>query len=450
MISNSTANQEMVAEATVPQCNFKIGSRVECCSYIGTVKYIGPVEGHQGTWLGIDWDDSTRGKHNGTVNGVEYFHTWHPKSGSFVRKEKVTFGQSLIQAIKSRYGCVEDDTTAKLNEQTMLKFQQDINAPFLQLVGFDKVADKQRDFNSLQVVSVRSMNVNGIGEASNELKRLFPNIREIDLSRSLLSSWTDVFSICAQLDSLSLLNVSENILELPLNYEKYKFPQISMLVCGQMHLNWANVKKLAQVFPSIKELRVPYNNITDLSTPKENNFKDLQTLDLDGNDIRLWSKVNKLKAIRNLKHLIVENIKLQSIQFEEDNTPIDDFPNLNILNINENQISEWRSIAELNKLRNLEHLRILKNPILETEKFETRIEIIIAKIKNLKTINGSTIKREERYGAEIDYLKKYALEWIDVQNNPEARSKFLLEHNRYLELIESKYEIGGPGIFFVA
>nr|CAH7733567.1 unnamed protein product [Callosobruchus chinensis] len=438
MISNSTTNQEMVAEGTVPQYNFRVGSRVDCCGYIGTIKYIGPVEGHKGIWLGVDWDDSTRGKHNGTVNGIDYFHTWHPKSGSFVRKEKVNFGQSLIQAIKTRYGYIEDDTAAKLNEQTLLKFQQDINAPFLQLVGFDKVADKQRDFNSLQVVSVRSMNVNSIGGEGDELKRLFPNIREIDLSRSLLCSWVDVFTICTQLESLNLLNVSENILELPHNYEEYKFPQISILICGHMHLNWEDVKKLVQVFPNVKELRVPYNDITDLSTSDDKNFKNLEMLDLDGNEIRLWNEVNKLKVIKNLRHLIVENIKLQSIRFEEDNIPIAHFKNLNVLNINENLISEWRSVGELNKLELLEHLRILKNPILETEKFETRIEIIIAKIKNLKTINGSTIKREERFGAEIDYLKKYALEWMDVQKNPEARSNFLLEHNRYLELIDGK------------
>ncbi|VEN37440.1 unnamed protein product [Callosobruchus maculatus] len=51
------------------------------------------------------------------------------------------------------------------------------------------------------------MNVNSIGGEGNELRRLFPNIHEIDLSRSLLCSWEDVFTICTQLESLNLLNV---------------------------------------------------------------------------------------------------------------------------------------------------------------------------------------------------------------------------------------------------
>lgn len=132
----------MVAETPVP--DFTVGSRIECCGDFGTVKYIGPVEGYPGVWLGVDWESAERGKHDGTVKGIQYFSTRYPKSGSFVRKEKVNSGQSLIRAIKTRYGYREDEMTAKINEQSLLQFQQAINAPFLQLVGFDKVADKQR------------------------------------------------------------------------------------------------------------------------------------------------------------------------------------------------------------------------------------------------------------------------------------------------------------------
>lgn len=52
---------------------YEIASRIECDGYRGTLKYVGPVGSTKGEWLGIDWDDSTRGKHNGTYEGVEYF-----------------------------------------------------------------------------------------------------------------------------------------------------------------------------------------------------------------------------------------------------------------------------------------------------------------------------------------------------------------------------------------
>lgn len=38
-----------------------------------TVRYIGTVRDKAGTWLGVEWDDPNRGKHNGTHDGTVYF-----------------------------------------------------------------------------------------------------------------------------------------------------------------------------------------------------------------------------------------------------------------------------------------------------------------------------------------------------------------------------------------
>ncbi|KAJ8974188.1 hypothetical protein NQ317_004867 [Molorchus minor] len=434
MISKGT---EMVAESAIPEHH--VGSRIECCGHFGTIKYIGPVEGHPGVWLGIDWDDIDRGKHNGTVNGVHYFSTRCPKSGSFLRREKVNFGQSLAVAIRFRYGEREDELTAKIKEQQLLKFQQSINAPFLELVGFDKVADRQSNFNSLEIVNVRLRNVSTTG-APYELSGICPNLREIDISKNLLSSWTEIFNICSQLNHLYWLNVSENMLTFPDNYREYIFPNITVLICGYMGLNWEDVKRISNIFPNIEELRAPYNNITDLSTPEHHSLLKLQVLDLEGNDIRYWSQVNKLSVIPTLEQLIMENTKLENIHFESKSVPVEDFPKLSKLNISENLIAKWCSIGELNKLRNMENLRFMKNPILETENIATREQLVIARIKNLKFFNGRLIKDDERRGAEYDYIKKYALEWLRVKDIAE-RDQFLLEHNRYLELIEKYGEL---------
>ncbi|XP_018566591.1 tubulin-specific chaperone E isoform X2 [Anoplophora glabripennis] len=422
----------MVAESAIPDHN--VGGRIECCGHFGTIKYIGPVEGHPGVWLGIDWDDIERGKHNGTVNGIHYFNTRHPKSGSFLRREKVNFGQSLITAIRMRYGERGDELTAKIEEQQLLNFQQSINAPFLELVGFDKIVDKQSDFNSLEVVNVRLQHVNNIGTPY-ELNCLCPNIREIDISKNLLSSWTDVFDICSQLKHLFWINVSENILSIPENYKEYIFPNITVLICGYMTLTWEDIIKLSSVFPNIEELRVPYNNITSLTIPNDRNLKRLRVLDLEGNCIKHWSEINKLSKMSFLEHMMLEDTKIESILFQSDSALTSDFPNLNRLNISNNLIKEWRSISELSKLQKLEHLRFTNNPILETESPAMREQLVIAHLRHLKTFNGRTIIDEERRGAEYDYIKKYALEWIKVKDTPE-RGRFLLQHNRYLELIE--------------
>jgi dynactin complex subunit len=49
------------------------GARLKFISHTGTVRYIGEVAGTTGTWLGVEWDDPTRGKHDGVKDGIRYF-----------------------------------------------------------------------------------------------------------------------------------------------------------------------------------------------------------------------------------------------------------------------------------------------------------------------------------------------------------------------------------------
>ena len=50
-----------------------VGQRIAYNSELCTVRYIGGVQGTKGDWLGVEWDDPSRGKHNGEATGVRYF-----------------------------------------------------------------------------------------------------------------------------------------------------------------------------------------------------------------------------------------------------------------------------------------------------------------------------------------------------------------------------------------
>jgi dynactin complex subunit len=50
-----------------------VGQRLSFDTHLCTVRYIGEVAGTQKEWLGVEWDDPTRGKHNGEHQGVRYF-----------------------------------------------------------------------------------------------------------------------------------------------------------------------------------------------------------------------------------------------------------------------------------------------------------------------------------------------------------------------------------------
>ena len=69
-----------------------------------------------GEWIGVEWDDQSRGKHDGVHDGVKYFtcrsvslshhyiiitsYCSVPGSGSFVRRRKIDFGESFVEVFK--------------------------------------------------------------------------------------------------------------------------------------------------------------------------------------------------------------------------------------------------------------------------------------------------------------------------------------------------------------
>lgn len=50
-----------------------IGQRISYDGAACTVRFIGGVAGTTGSWLGVEWDDAARGKHDGSHKGTRYF-----------------------------------------------------------------------------------------------------------------------------------------------------------------------------------------------------------------------------------------------------------------------------------------------------------------------------------------------------------------------------------------
>ena len=84
-----------------------LGRRVQINKYKATVRYSGPLEGQEGLWIGLEWDDASRGKHDGSINDRRYFQCEQAGcAGSFVRASKLQpaadFGHSLPEALRLR------------------------------------------------------------------------------------------------------------------------------------------------------------------------------------------------------------------------------------------------------------------------------------------------------------------------------------------------------------
>lgn len=74
-----------------------------------TVRYVGTIDSQQGIWVGIEYDETGKGKHDGSHSGRRYFScAYDPTAGSFVRLAKfleaADFGRSLEAAAEERYG----------------------------------------------------------------------------------------------------------------------------------------------------------------------------------------------------------------------------------------------------------------------------------------------------------------------------------------------------------
>ncbi len=53
--------------------DLRVGARLQIGRDRATVRYVGPVDGQVGQWVGLEWDDPARGKHDGSTGGKQYF-----------------------------------------------------------------------------------------------------------------------------------------------------------------------------------------------------------------------------------------------------------------------------------------------------------------------------------------------------------------------------------------
>lgn len=84
-----------------------LGRRINYQGYNGTIRYEGPIlheDRGDEVWVGVEWDDVTRGRHNGTLKDVVYFRTKNDQpSGSLLKREKIITGVNILDAIFLKY-----------------------------------------------------------------------------------------------------------------------------------------------------------------------------------------------------------------------------------------------------------------------------------------------------------------------------------------------------------
>ena len=341
-----------------------------------TVRWKGVLKdsrGNEDTWLGVEWDNAERGKHNGEYQGKKLFEVSKPNSGSFVRESAAKKGLVLADMLSEYRGAN----------------------------GF---------------LSLDNTDLETVGEVKN-----FPDhVRTLNASKTLVGSFQFIW------DLLNAVPFIETLILGQTHY--YSFPEapkqydLKEIIINNTNVSDDNINTLFKAFPKLEKIDVSYL----LTPPSLSIFTPISTLKdihLDGLNISNFDDVSKaIGKLPNLESLSLCNNKMKTIEY----TP-DTFLSLTTLAIKSNLIEDAFSIDGLLSLPKLEDLSLQRNPFQEkTGEIEARM-IIVVRFPHIKKLNGSPIASSELYQSEIQYLEFFAK---DVALNGSAK------HQRWDELVK--------------
>ncbi|KAF1915201.1 hypothetical protein BDU57DRAFT_539582 [Ampelomyces quisqualis] len=455
------------------------GKRLSYDGRLCTVRYQGEVQGTKGEWLGVEWDDPTRGKHAGEHQGAKYFDCLHPSptSASFIRPTRPPDPtHSFPSALKSKYASdlptssptFEDPdvqivfTTSPKNVPTPSTRPIKFGCKVAEEVGFDKIRKQLAQLSELRVVILDGLGmarpevrgdgwVEGRGE--DDVREVCPKTVELDLSRNLFEEWREVASICEQLEKLKSLRVDGNrfrdttLSEAEEDRCRRAFANINFLKLEENLLPWEDIARLTHLFPTLASLGASSNLYTALSSHTLN--MTITDLTLEDNLIPSLSAIDSLAKLPNLQRLILKSNKISEISSSGVSMPVFSSTVAEV-DLSFNELSAWSFVEALALVfPGLISLRVSHNPLYESLQApdgralaaDDGYMLTLARLGNLKTLNHSPINPKERLNAESYYLSMIAKE---VQFAPEnMREQILKSHPRYAWLCE---EYGEPDV----
>ncbi|TFK54653.1 outer arm dynein light chain 1 [Heliocybe sulcata] len=412
-----------------------VGTRLSLNASLGTVRYVGPVDGTQGVWLGVEWDDPARGKHD----GKRYFTCIlpHATPASFIRPtaKGLSYGRSFLAALAEKY---IDASASHAKEVLTLGSSQGLIQ--VEAVGLDRVRSKLSDLSRLREVSLDGEGIAWADPAPTILETC-PNIQGLDLSLSLLPSWPALASLTSQLPFLARLALNSSRLSLdpvspppsshsppgPAPPLDKAFPTLTELQLNATLTSWPTLLALLPSLPRLHSLELGYNHIPSLpSPPTTAPHPSLHLLNLDTNDLTALP-VELGVIFPRLDRLVLAANKIASIQKRE--KAQGGLEGIRHLSLSNNPINDWPSIDNLTTwFPALEGLAIREIPLLDNpETGAYTRQFAIAKIPTLTSLDGAPITPKDRLDAELFYLS-----YLSQHVPPAARTAW----GRWDELVE--------------
>lgn len=404
-----------------------LGQRVQVGEYCAVVKYVGPVTGTEGEWIGVEWEEEGRGKHDGSYKDVRYF-TAKLLHGSFVREQKLSAGQSFSDVLKVRY-----DNVSGVGDEMSI-FNRDNSSTSVELVGMSET--DQRRAALLSNLVMREEGIVSVGDGD-YIAEQCGNSENLDMSLNLMYDVDKVVELIYLMPKLRGVQFKGNM------FTKRTVPSVGQHPHGSLEriylassgLSWSELCDLLAHFPNIKEVYISGSDLQITKTP-DTILRHLTTLDIQNSNISDWSVLSDISGLPNLDTLILSNNSISRVQIAAGQ-----LTKLHSLSLDHNKIGDWVSVAELRKLPALTTLRMRHNPLITGPALDIRL-LVIAMLPHVRKLNGTPITNSERLQADIFYLKFFGGDYHL------AGEEFHALHPRFQGLVEEygKPQTEGPKI----
>ncbi|EAU88737.2 tubulin-specific chaperone e [Coprinopsis cinerea okayama7 len=390
------------------------GTRILYNGQPGTVRYLGSVDGTKGEWIGVDWDDPERGKHDGVKNNKRYFTTRlesldmpvaqtssigtrYPRSGSFIRiSPAVKYGTSFLEAVQSKY--LEDLHGSETQETVILG--SSLGAIEVEAVNLDKIRSKLARLDRLRNYGMGLLNL-GTQTSDTSISRSLWSMtgktsHPFPLNWCIsTSSHSSLYSICTDEDA----------------FLGSPFPNLTELELNDIRLSWEAIQSIIAHMPRLQSLEVGFNNFTALgSSPIPHNT--LQTLNLDNNALSDWVDLATTidTSFPSLEKVILTSNKFSAIPPNGGGAALFQ---IKYLALASNALSSWSDLENLSRwLPGIRTLSLRMSPITTEAHARSRV---IAYFPTLHVLDGTNISSRERSDSEILYLGDVAKTLGDVQ-----------------------------------
>ncbi|KAI9711620.1 MAG: hypothetical protein M1812_007143 [Candelaria pacifica] len=438
--------------------------RLSFDGHLCTVRYVGQVKETKGLWLGVEWDDPSRGT------------STHPSAASFVRPTRPhDTPLGFLEALHQKYApnmLTEQVPGGRHCEGHGSPTPIEIGGKVVEEVGFEKVSQQLAILTGLRIVILDGLCVAGIFNSGRraggdewlrsqkDIAQTCSKVTDLDLSRSLLEQWQDVEGICHALKALKTLKlngnrfnrlVSNGLSAVQNGMPGGTFDRIKELSLNETLLTWEEIDLVASLFPSLATLSLSSNELTRLATHQIPS--SITTMNLERNGFTSISALLPLASLPNLQHLYLRHNYIASIHDNKDKIRNADvgFPrSLLHIDLSYNAVQSWEFIDGLqDAFPGLAALIIGHNPLFDIESIDDKKSqgmdegymLTIARLGNLKSLNFSNVTPQERGNAEMYYLSCIAKE---LAAESEEKEKIILDkHHRYDELCE---RYGAPTI----